>query len=129
MAQTLLNQAAISGQYGDESTAINFSSNQVSTTIVEGLKFTKTANQTNWVQGPLLYTLTVTNNSGSILSNGVLTDTIDTTLVDFDNSYGVKLDNATYSDFTYQSGLLTITLPSLEDSKEITITFQVTRKS
>ena len=126
----LNNQVAISGEYGNPSSAINFSSNLVTTTIVQGLTVTKSADKTNWVDGPLTYTVVIQNNSGSALSSGKLTDTIDTSLVDFNQTYGVKLDNETYSSYTYtsSSGILEITLPNLDDSNETTITFQVTRK-
>ena len=129
MAQELTNQVDISGEYGNPSSAINFSSNLVTTTIVQNLTVTKSADKTNWVDGPLTYTIIVNNSSGSALSNGTLTDKIDTTLVDFNSTYGVKLDGATYDSFTYNSGTLEITLPNLDDQKQITLTFQVTRKS
>ena len=129
MAQQLTNQVDISGEYGNPASTINFSSNKVTTTIVQGLSVTKSADKTNWVDGPLTYTIVVQNNSGSELSNGTLTDTIDTTLVDFNTTFGVQLDDSSYSTYTYNSGNLEITLPNLEDEKQITITFQVTRKS
>lgn len=129
MAQTLTNQVDIAGQYGNPASAINFSSTPVSTTIVSNLTVTKSADKTNWVDGPLTYTVIVTNNSGSALSNGTLTDKIDTTLVDFNETYGVQLDGSTYETYTYSSGNLQITLPDLDDGKTTTITFQVTRKS
>lgn len=97
--------------------------------IVQGLSVTKSADKTNWVDGPLTYTIIVKNSSGSELRNGTLTDRIDTTLVDFNETYGVQLEGSSYSTYTYESGNLKITLPNLEDAKQITITFQVTRKS
>lgn len=129
MAQELNNKVDIAGEYGDPSAAINFSSNLVQTTIVEGLTLTKSADKTNWVDGPLTYTVVAANNSGSGLTNGVLTDVLDTTLVDFNTEYGVKIDGETYTSFTYNSGTLQITLPNLDNEKQITITFQVTRKT
>lgn len=129
MAQELTNQVDITGEYGNPASAINFSSNSVTTTIVQGLTVTKTADKTNWVDGPLTYTVVVDNNSGSALTSGKLTDSIDTNLVDFNTTYGVQLDGSSYSSYTYNSGTLEITLPDLDDTKQITITFQVTRKS
>lgn len=126
---TLTNQATISGDYGDSATPIEFSSNEVTTTIVEGLTVTKSADKTNWVDGPLTYTVVVQNNSGATLTNGSLTDQINTTLVDFSTTYGVKIDGTTTSDYTYSDGNLQVTLPTLENTKETTVTFQVTRKA
>lgn len=128
MAQELTNQVDLTGEYGDPASAISFSSNLVQTSIVEGLTLTKSADKTNWVDGPLTYTVVATNNSGSALTSGVITDNLDTTLVDFNTTYGVKLGGETYTSFTYSAGKLEITLPNLEDGKTITITFQVTRK-
>ena len=110
---TLTNQATISGDYGDSATPIEFSSNEVTTTIVEGLIVTKSADKTNWVNGPLTYTVVVQNNSGATLTNGSLTDQINTTLVDFSTTYGVKIDGTTTSDYTYSDGNLQVTLPTL----------------
>ena len=125
----LTNQVDIAGEYGNPASTINFSSNLVSTTIVQDLSVTKSADKTNWVDGPLTYTVVAANNSGSALTSGVLTDTFDTTLVDFNTTYGVKLDGETYTQFTYTSGTLEITLPTLDNDKQITITFQVLRKT
>lgn len=128
---SLTNTANVEGQYGDGSSPISLSSNTVTTTIVQGLTVTKSADKTNWIDGPLTYTILVENNSGPTLSSGVLTDNLNISLVEFSNSYGVKIDGSTSSEFTYNSdtGELKIALPDLADSNQTTITFQVTRKS
>ncbi len=125
----LTNQVDIAGQYGNPASAISFSSNLVSTTIVEGLTVLKEADKTNWVDGPLTYTITVQNNSGETLSSGKLTDQINTTLVNFSTTYGVQLDGQTYRTYTYNDGTLEITLPDLANGEQKVIKFQVTRKS
>lgn len=125
--ENLTNQADITGEYAG--TPISFASNIVTTAIIEGLTINKTADKTNWVDGPLTYTIVIANNSGSTLSSGVLTDNLNTTLVDFNTTYGVLIDGVTTSNYTYSSGELKITLPDLADSQETTIKFQVTRKS
>lgn len=130
MAETsLTNQVDISAQYGEGSAPITFSSNIVTTTIIQGLTVTKTADKTNWVDGPLTYTVVVKNDSGADLKTGVLTDNLNTTLVEFNNTYGVMIDGSSSSEFTYTSGELKITLPDLANGAETTITFQVLRKS
>ena len=126
--QSLLNQVNITGEYGDEATPISFSSNQVTTTIVDGLTVTKAADKVNWIDGALTYTLTITNSSGGTFANGSLVDVLDTTLVDFNTTYRVQINGSASTDFTYNSGTLTITLPELATDNTTTITFQVTRK-
>ncbi len=126
---SLTNQVDIAGEYGDPASPISFSSNTVTTTIVQGLTVTKTADKTNWVDGPLLYTIVVKNDSGSTLSSGVLTDNLNVDLIEFDSTYGVKIDGVTSTNFTYNSGELKINLSDLENEQQATITFQVTKKS
>ncbi len=130
MAQiSLENKVDINGQYGDPASPIAFSSNTVTTNIIQGLSVTKAADKTNWVDGPLTYTVVVANESGSAMTTGTLQDSFNTTLVDFNTTYGVQIDGSATSNFTYNDGLLTITLPDLETDKQLTITFQVTRKT
>lgn len=124
----LTNQTTIEGQYGSPASAISFFSNEVTTNIVQGLTVQKEADKTNWVNGPLTYTIVVTNNSGNTLSSGSLIDKIDTTLVDFSTTYGVQIDGSKTSNYTYNDGNLQVTLPDLETDKSVTITFQVTQK-
>jgi len=124
----LTNQTTIEGQYGSPASAISFVSNEVTTSIVQGLIVQKEADKTNWVNGPLTYTIVVTNNSGNTLSSGSLIDKIDTTLVDFSTTYGVQIDGSKTSNYTYNDGNLQVTLPDLETDKSVTITFQVTQK-
>ncbi len=124
----LTNQVDITGQYGDASSPISFSSNIVTTKIVQGLTVNKSADKVNWVDGPLTYTVVIENTTGSTLTDGVLTDKLDTNLIEFNSTYGVKIDGVSSSDYNYNSGELKITLPELVDQKTTTITFQVTKK-
>lgn len=120
------NQADIEATYGDTGTPISFSSNLVTTTIVEGISVVKSADKTYWVDGPLTYTIVVTNNSGISLSGGTLSDTLDTS-VSFDMDYGVFLNDSKTSDFEYTAPTLKVNLPTLEDSQSATIKFRVTK--
>lgn len=122
-----LNQADFNGDYGAEQVAITFATNQVSTTIVKGLTATMAADKTYWVDGPLLYTVTVKNDSGEVYSKGVLADTLDTANVNFDSDYGVLIDGQATTDFTYSGGLLTVNLPDVDDGATTIITFRVTQ--
>lgn len=126
MAKTeTLNQANFNGTYGEDQVPITFSTNQVTTVIVKGLTATLTANKKYWVDGALLYTITVENTSGETYSKGVLADNLDTANVNFDTAYGVKINGADTTDFTYSGGVLTINLPDVEDGATTVITFQV----
>ena len=125
---SLTNQVDVTGQYGEQSSPISFSSNIVTTNIVQGLTVNKTADKTNWIDGPLTYTVVIQNSSGSALTGGVLTDNINTDLVDFNTTYGVQIDGEASSNYTYNDGELKITLPQLDNEKTTTITFQVTQK-
>ena len=124
----LTNQVDVTGQYGDASTPVSFSSNIVTTSIIQGLTVNKSADKVNWVDGVLTYTIVIQNTSGSNLTGGVLTDNLNTDLVEFNNDYGVQIDDTPTSQFTYSSGELKVTLPTLNDSQSTKITFQVTKK-
>ena len=63
---------------------------------------TKSADKVNWVDGPLTYTVVIKNDSGSTLTNGVLTDNLDTSLVDFNTVYGVQINSTSSSEYTYK---------------------------
>ena len=126
MAQVLLtNQADLSGSYGALAVPVVFSSNSVTTTIIQGLTATKTVDKTHWVNGPLLYTIKIDNNSGDTFTKGVLTDIIDTSLATLDTVYGVKINGSKSSDYTFTAGSLSVNLPDVEDGGSATVTFQV----
>jgi len=127
MAKTTLNQADFSGSYGEGNVPITFVSNQVTTTIITGLTATLSASKEYWVDGALLYTVVVTNNSGETYSKGVLQDTIDTANVVFDADYAVEINGQKTSDYTYSSGLLSVNLPDVSDGASLTVSFQVTQ--
>ena len=127
MAKTTLNRADFSGSYGADSVPITFVSNSVTTTIVEGLTATLTANKTYWVDGPLVYTIVVENNSGETYTKGVLADAIDTANVTFDTDYAVTINGQKTSDYTYTSGVLSVNLPDVSDGATVTVTFQVNK--
>jgi len=127
MAKTTLNQADFSGSYGADSVPITFVSNQVTTTIITGLTATLSASKQYWVNGPLLYTVVVANNSGETYSKGVLQDTIDTANVTFDTDYAVQINGQKTTDYTYSGGLLSVNLPDVSDGASLTVSFQVTQ--
>lgn len=119
----LTNSASVEGVIDDM--PINLTSNLVTTMIVDGLTITKSADKDFWAGGELLYTIVVTNNSGNKLSSGEITDMLDTSMVALDGNYGVKLNETDTSNYKYDNGILTISLPELEDGMSATIKFQV----
>lgn len=126
MATTILtNSVDFEGAYGAAASPVVFSSNTVSTTIVRGLTATKTADKEYWVNGPLTYTVTVTNDSGDTFTKGVLTDNLDVSLVTLDTAAGVRINNTPTSDYTIRSGVLTVNLPDMQNGDTVTVTFRV----
>lgn len=121
---TLTNQADFTGTYGAAENPVTFSSNQVSTTIIQGLTATKTADKEFWIDGPLLYTIQIQNSSGDTFSKGVLKDTLDS-IVTLDTAFGVKINDSATSDFTFNGGVLSVNLPDMADGGTLTVTFQV----
>lgn len=126
MAQvSLTNQAGLTGTYGALAVPVVFSSNSVTTTIIQGLTATKTVDKTHWVNGPLLYTIKIDNTSGERFTKGVLTDIINPALATLDTVYGVTINGAKSTDYKFTAGTLSINLPDLEDGGSATVTFQV----
>ena len=84
------------------------------------------ADKTYWVNGPLTYTVLITNSSGDVYQKGVLVDNIDTANVVFDADFGVEIGGTKTSDFTYSGGVLTVNLPDIADEGTLTVSFRVT---
>ena len=129
MAEIILsNQADFDGALGDANTPISFSSSVVTTTIIKGLAITKSADKDYWADGPLTYTISIENNSGSALSSSTITDALDITKVTFNNEYGIKVDDVAFYEIE-DDGTLIVTLPEIADTKTTTIKFQVNQKA
>lgn len=125
--RTLTNEATLAANYGEDNTPITLASNEVTTTLIDGLTITKAADKQAWVNGALTYTITINNTTGETLSNVVFTDALDTSLVNFNTTYGVQVDGTASTSFTYTGGTLTVNLDDIETGATKTITFQVTR--
>jgi len=122
---TLTMTGAIDGTY--LGAPIAFSTNEADVNIITGLTATASADQTNWVNGPLTYTIVIDNQSGEDLDASMLSTTLDLSLVSFNTAYGVVIDSSTgvYT-FNSTTGELDITLPDpIADTESSTITFQV----
>ena len=128
--QELINQVESIGNYNSISTSV--SSNNSVVNLVEGLTLTKEADKTNWVNGNLTYTITLKNDTEISYENPVITDKLDTTLVNFvDGSVKINGTTVTSSEYNYDSstGTLTVNLASVGESSSSIVTFEVTKKS
>ena len=124
----LSNIASAVGNYNGASTSIT--SEEVITSLVSGLTITKTADKQSWADGPLTYTITVDNQAIESYENPVITDVIDTTLVNFvANSVYINGVQATPEQYSYDtsSHTLTINLSTIAATSSTTVTFQVTK--
>lgn len=77
----LNNTATAVGTYNEISTSLT--SNVSVVNMISGLSMTKSADKVNWADGYLTYTVTINNQSTETYVAPVITDIIDTTLVDF----------------------------------------------
>ena len=124
----LSNIASAVGNYNGLSTAII--SEAVVVPLVSGLTITKTADKTSWADGPLTYTITINNQATESYENPVVTDIIDTTLVNFvTDSVYINETQATSEQYSYDSEThtLTVNLTTIAATSSTTITFQVTK--
>ncbi len=120
---TLTNKASVAGNYNSIPVALE--TEAVVTNLINGLTVTKTADRQNWATGLLTYTVTVTNNAVNALEAPVITDILDTDLVNFvENSVTV---NGTSKTATYDSatGTLTVDLETIAAGDSAEVTFQV----
>ncbi len=120
---TLKNTALVTGLYNLIPTPIT--SNLVETLFVNGLTITKVADKEVWADGPLTYTITISNEATQPYTNLVLTDLIDITKADL-IADTVKV-NGLKATYTYVLGLLTVNLADLAKGETVEITFQVTQ--
>lgn len=125
----LTNTVSASGTYDNIPTAINSNTSVVN--LIDGLTLTLDADKKNWIDGTLLYTITLNNTTDKEYSNVVLTDALDTSLITLLPST-IKIGEAyaTQSEYQYEesSGTLTITLGNVPDSESKTVTFEVKKK-
>lgn len=130
MDQQLTNTVSAVGTYNSLPTSL--SSEAVVVNLVSGLTITKSADQESWANGPLTYTITIDNQAPESYVSPVVTDIIDTTLVDF-VAGSVTIDGvaATDSQYKYDEGshTLTITLADVAPTKSSVVKFQVTQKA
>lgn len=118
------------GNYNNIQTTLTSNTSKVN--IISGLTLTKEADKQNWSDGYLTYIITIDNQTNQNYSSPVITDIIDTTLVEFVPD-SVTIDNVkspqekySYNDATHT---LTINLDDVTPSSSTTLTFQVEKKA
>lgn len=124
----LSNIASAVGTYNGLSTSLT--SDSVVVPLVSGLTITKTADKASWADGALTFTITINNQATESYENPVITDVIDTTLVNFvpESVYinGVKAEASEYS-YNNENHTLTINLQTIATTTTATATFQVSK--
>lgn len=119
----LTNTANVVGNY--ESVPTTLTSEAVITEMITGLTIIKTADKQNWATGILTYTVTISNDTDVPYESPSFTDILDPDLIKLvDDSVEV---NGVASQHTYDSatGLLTISLETIDKASNSVITFQV----
>lgn len=126
----LNNVATATGDYNNIPTSLTSNTSVVN--LVDGLKLTIMADQSNWVMGDLTYTITLTNNTNMSYEHPIITDTLNPTLISLVSGSieidGTVLEQSKYN-YVEDTGLLTIYLDDVNPSTEIILTFRVTKKS
>lgn len=117
------------GNYNNILTTLTSNTSVVN--IIEGLSLHKEAGKTNWGGGNLEYTITIDNQTDKIYVKPIITDVIDTTLVDFiDGSVEINGVIATQNQYNYNEAThtLTVNLDDVTPSSNSTFMFSVKKK-
>lgn len=128
MERELRNTVGAKGNYNSIPTSITSVASVV--TMVEGLSITKTADKLVWADGELTYTIVITNDADQTYENVVVTDILNTTLVELvDKSVTIDSVQATTGEYEYNDGTLTVNINDIVASESKTVTFKVTKKN
>lgn len=125
----LSNMATSNGNYNNIPTSLT--SNTYVVNLIDGLSLTKEADKKNWSDGNLTYTIKLQNNAENAYTSPVVTDVIDTSLVEFvENSVTINDAAASSSQASYDNDThtLTVTLDDIDPSNTTTIKFSVKKK-
>lgn len=126
----LNNTATAVGSYNSIPTSLTSNTSVVN--MVEGLTLVKDADKKNWANGILTYTITINNQTDVTYVKPIVTDIIDTSLVEFiPDSVTINDVQATQSQYNYEeaSHTLTVNLDDVAENTTVTLTFSVTKKS
>lgn len=127
MENELTNTVTAVGNYNSIPTSITSTASVV--TMIDGLTIAKTADKTVWADGELTYTIIVDNQTEKTYEEPVITDKLNTTLVEFvDGSVIIEGVAATVSEYLYQTDTLTINLSTINANDSKTVSFKVRKK-
>lgn len=127
MENELTNTVTAVGNYNSIPTSITNTASVV--TMIDGLTIAKTADKTVWADGELTYTIIVDNQTEKTYEEPVITDKLNTTLVEFiDGSVIIEGVAATSSEYLYQTDTLTINLSTINANDSKTVSFKVRKK-
>lgn len=125
----LNNTATSVGNYNNISTALTSNTSVVN--IIEGLTLIKEADKTNWSGGNLKHIITVNNQTDKTYEKPVITDVIDTDLVEFINGSviinGIEASTSQYR-YNNDTHTLSVDLDDVTPSSISTLTFLVKKK-
>lgn len=125
----LTNMVTSNGTY--DSVPTELTSNVSVVNMIEGLTLSIEADQKNWVNGYLIYTITLSNQTEYDYVSPVLEDVIDETKVEFvEDSVVINDVGATEDQYQYDVGshTLTINLSDVAKSSVTRVTFRVKKK-
>ena len=125
----LSNSVKVIGVYNKILTSIT--SNITTVNLINELTITKAADKQNWRDGFLTYTMTINNKNNTNFFNTVITNIIDTTLVDFvENSISINSKPASGSEYSYDSDthILKINLAEVAANTDTIVTFRIKKK-
>lgn len=121
----LTNSGDLTGDiYGE--TGVVATTNTVATSLITGITATKAVDKDFWINGPLVYTITVNNTSGEPYDNVVLTDTLNA-LITLDTTAEVLVNGVASTDYSFTGGVLTVPVGDIADGATATVVFQVVR--
>ena len=127
MENELNNVVSAVGNYNSIPTSIT--SNASVVVMIDGLTITMTVDKSVWADGDLTYTIVINNGTEKAYENPVITDKLDTTLVEFiDGSVMIDGVAATSSEYTFNTDTLTINLSTMNQNDTKTISFKVRKK-
>lgn len=125
----LTNMVTSNGTYNSVPTELT--SNVSVVNMIEGLTLSIEADQKNWVNGYLIYTITLSNQTEYDYVSPELTDVIDDTKVEFVEDSVVINDVGAIEDqyrYDVSSHTLTINLSDVAKSSTTRVTFRVKKK-
>lgn len=130
METNLNNIASVLGNYNSISTQIT--SEALVVVMISGLTVKKTADKMVWGDGKLTYTIEVSNQTNVDYTDPVITDELDTSLINFVTGSvklnGVELEASKYN-YDDSTGKLTINIETVASMQKSTVTFEVEKKN